>query len=1105
MSVKQQKKKRLSRKVLFPSCALVAALVGIQPAFAGATADLLYSIIAIIISAISGVIIGILEIILNALLLIMATNVNDLQTMGLLAGFETFSGIVRALALGIASVAVLWQLTTILFGPYLDVKQNKSVGAIFARTLIFIPLTYVIQPIAFTAFSEMQKIYTAILEGYAAAETNAFVIQLSNQINVDTFLQDALTTGAAMTTPVSAAIAIFDGLSGAFQGMVSIIIATVFIVLILWNLLKLVIEIVQRFVVMIVYVYLSPLAAACGVIGNGEIPKKGLTLFISSGVLWILNVWCVGIGCSLIKACGASMANGILGVFTWGFVTFGFLKIAQQLDDIFNAVGATNVRLSGSLLDELISLGRLPVSAVRAMNALQKNRMYRDGTAGGASAGKNPQKPVSPSGAGGKSTNVNSGGKARAESTSTTKGNNATTTKTAVASAAPNSVGSVRTTSHRNKKAPTNAVNGSNAPAAAEAKKDASKKQVRGLNNALNMTPDAEEKAEQLKAMHSKDPNVFNWPRTKEWMGENQLGLDKDTQALVDTGFNPKSGEMSGIVATDKGNGKIALDRVSDLENTHAGAKNERAINAQQSSLSAERAKAGEAQRANDFAASKVNGVDAATFGYTDANGVQHTAHLERTNAADAANGEFKMKTDSGEMAIVSAPKDMPATDVAGIINGSANTDVKGAYAEFQSQAGPDSKASETSASSAAESIGVNASAGGSVVAAMAGGQETGNSGRDFATFSYTDKDGVQHTAQMERLDTPSSDHSEFKMVLDDGREPVINAPKDASAHDVASMVNGTASTSVRDSFDSYHADGPGIVNAQAATNVDTSMGGSVLGGTAFENSPNTVAKISGASGENAVSLERVERGTAPGENDVWAATKDGVEIGRITVEKDTGAAEVMSRVMNDSGDEFASVRSNAGLDTDNPYVSFSRSSSPAGPEPMHCDMEPNAPGTRTNGSTWHSFGEVEFGKDDNGHEHVSFSYNAKGENGLYMPKSATITEEVPIQTQASGLDEHSVADLATTQKTYIVSGEGVNGGAVKIVLDKDTSIEDVASAILVGGEAAANIGGVEKIREAMGITDTMNAGSESSLKKFFNAARNKSRTNNKNNPVDAE
>lgn len=277
------------------------------------------------------------------------------------------------------------------------------------------------------------------------------------------------------------------------------------------------------------------------------------------------------------------------------------------------------------------------------------------------------------------------------------------------------------------------------------------------------------------------------------------------------------------------------------------------------------------------------------------------------------------------------------------------------------------------------------------------------------------------------------------------------------------------------------------------------------MSGTAFENSPNTIATVSGASGENAVSLERVERGTAPGGKDVWSATKDGVEIGRMEVEKDTGAAEVMSRVMNDTSDDFASVRSNAGLDTDNPYVSFSRSSSPAGPEPMHCDIEPNAPGTRTNGSTWHSFGEVGFGEDNSGNKQISFSYNAKGENGLYMPTSATVTTGLPVLTEVSGPDENGIPDLAETKREYFVSGEGVKGGRAKIILDNNFSIEDVASAILVGGEAAANIEGVEKIRETMGITDTMNAGSESSLKKFFNAARNKSRTNNKNNPVDAE
>ena len=998
--MQQRKRKRNNRQMLFPVCMIVAAIVGIQPAFAGATADLLMSILGIIITAISGIIIGILEIILNILLLIMATNVSDLEAWGLLAGFDSFSGIIRAIAIGIASLVVLWQLTTILFGPYLDAKQEKSVGLIFARTLIFIPLTYVIQPIAFTAFSEMQKIYTAILDGYWAASGTGFVIQLSNQINVDTFLKDMLTTAASGATPVSAALAIFDGLSAAFQAMISTIIATGFMVLILWNMLKLIFEIVQRFVIMIVYVYLSPLAAACGVVGNGEIPKKSLAVFISSGVLWILNVWCVGVGCSLIKAYGTSMANGIMGVFTWGFVTYGFLKIAQQLDDVFNAVGATNVRLSGSLLDDLLSLKHLPDMAANAVTgATNAYKAIGNKFANGVT-GKNPASPVSPSNAVGKTISGRNGA-----SGITTMGSNKTP--------AP-AKGSPQTT-------PVKTQNGlpkeGNATSSLAARKDVANKQIKGLDNALNMSPDSEEKAEKLKKLHDADPNIFNKPEVKNWMGENQLGLDKDKQALVNAGYNPESGEMFGIVATDKGNGKIALDKVSDLENTRSGAGNERAINAQQSSLSAERAKAGEVQRAGDFTGNKTNGANAATFGYTDANGVQHTAHLERTNSADAANGEFRMRTDSGETATISAPKDMSATDVAGVINGSASSDVKGAYSEFQNQAGPYSKASETSASTAASNLGIDTNAGGSVAAAMSGGQTAGSSGRDFATFNYTDKDGVQHTAQMERLDTPSSDHSEFKMVLDDA----------------------------------------GIINAQAATNVDASRGGAVMSGTAFENSPNTVATISGASGESAVSLERIERGTASGGNDVWSATKDGVEIGRMEVAKDTGAAEVMSRVMNDTSDDFASVRSNAGLDTDNPYVSFSRSSSPVGPEPMHCDIEPNTSGTRTNGSTWHSFGEIGFGTDDSGHEQVSFNYNAQGDHGLFIPASAKITDTgLEVFSEVSGPDKDGIIDIAATGKAYDVSGEGINGGSVRIVVDNKASVEDIASAVLAGGGAAS-------------------------------------------------
>lgn len=1216
------KRFKVCPKFLIMACLLVALIVGIQPAFAGATADLIYSILGLIITAISKIIVGLLEIIINLLLQTMAINISDLNSWGLLAGFNVFSGIIKALAIGIASVAVLWQLTTILFGPYLDVKQSKSVGLIFTRTLIFIPLTYVIQPIAFAAFGELQKIYTAMLDGYYSASVSGFLIQLSSQINMDTFLNDLLTTSAAGATGVGTCIAILDALGAAFAAMVSTIVAAGFMILILWNLLKLIFEIVQRFVIMIVYVYLSPLATACGVIGNGEIPKKGLTLFVSSGILWILNVWCVGVACSLINAFGVGMAHGITGVFSWGFVTYGFLKIAQQLDDIFNAVGATNVKLNGSLLDELLSM-RGPVTPMSAMSTVAGAYKSLGEKVLGKSTGKTSSNPVAPGTGNSYSSAARNGAAANGTSAAgSTAGG--TTTRTAT------TAGKTAATTTEAGKSATGAMppDGKNVPEKGgnstssvlnpqAGNNGAADKQIKGIDAALNMASDSEEKADKLKDIHDADPEAFNRPEVKDWMGKNQLGLDNENQSLVDTKYDPQTGDMSGMVATAKPDGKIALDKVTNMENTQAGAGNERAINAQKSSISAERVKAGEAQRMSDFGSASgavPNGQNAANFSYTGQDGKQHVGSVERTG-----NGEFQIRTDTGEKATISAPNSMSATDVASLVNGSASESVKSAYAQHQAQtpsgngsfsasgaagvaakAGIDNSAGGTvtaipstgnapsghdaaafnytdaagtqhmgrlerngtdggftmttdtgesfnvsapkdmpatdvagvingsasdsvrssyegyasqmsatdtmSIGSVAAQAGINSSAGGTVSAAPAPDTSSaiGTSGKDFATFSYTDREGVQHTAQMERLDTPSADHSEFSMVLDDGNAPVIHAPKDATAYDVASMVNGTASESVRASFDQYKADGTSMTNAYAATNVDVDKGGSVMSGTAFENSPNTVATLSHPDSDTGLRIERVSRGASASDSDVWSVSENGQEIGSVSVPRDSGAASVASRIMSDSGEEFAAVREHSGFtDSADPAVSFSASNSPCGPEPMRQEMAPNAPGERTNGSSWQHFGEVGFATDSNGLEQASVNYNAKVDDNMYTPASVKITD-TGVAASLSGIkyDTHSAADAG---KVLEVSGENIDGGSVNIVVPRNASMEDVVAAVVSGGDAAAGIKGVEEIRKAMGISETMNSGSSSALKNFFTASRKKSRINNKDNPVDAE
>lgn len=1300
----QKSKFKLSvkRDLIILSCLVLAIIVGVRPAFAGATADLLYTVLGVIITAVASILVGGLEIVLNFLLTAMSVDINQLKSWGMLAGLETFNTVIRALGVGIASVAVLWQLGTILFGPMLDTKQDKSVRVILTRALIFIPLTYAMQSIAFGAFSELQKIYTALLQGYSEGYSNGsgqgLFIQLSDKINMDTFLNDM-----AASTPTIQPVLVTTG--PVFVAMISTILTAGFMVIILWNLLKLVLEIAQRFVIMIVYVYLSPLAAACGVIGHGEIPQKGLALFVSSGILWILNVWCIGISCTLISSVGIGIQHGVAGIFTWGLLTYGFLKVAQQLDDVFNAVGATNVRLRGSILDEVVSMNKSGFSPSAIMGGV--GSAYKViGKVAGAVTGKSPGSPVAPSTMGIRSGNgvseqsvpttgaaVPAGtlpaGKPTGAAASTSDTAKAATAESARSAVVAGNAESTRKASDNAVQAPIHGtaqpsarseqpgkmeggekVNGENVGAVAgsaavagiatgamqqfvqgEQESHAQEEEsssVKDLGNALSQQ-DYEQRAEQLKEMHDKDPDVFNRSDVKDYIGDKQLGLDSDKQTLLDTQYNAATGEMSGVVATAKENGAIALDKVSGLEDTKQGCGNQRPNSAQQFSSVAGQAKV------QDFAS--LPGQQKASFSYTDKSGKQQTGIVERTGNAPQGGGQYRVSTASGKPATVTAPAGMGAMNVARLVNGTAPEAVKAAYAAYQAQTtmahtsiSGTVAAGATVAGTAVNAVGNTKSMSGTAAMEsfknsvqqagvnMTGGGRvtpgTGENARDNASFVYKNSDGVREVGKMERAGSVGNGIDNFTMTTADGQKTTLAAPAEMTAADVAKMANGTATRATRASYQSSmeprgasevsavqgeahetyahlagqntsdsaiesvaaqagidqaqggsvravssvvgagencatmtytdnagdvhtaqvqkahtdyttgqtqyevalddgrtavvnapqgttavavasaiaddsesvggaEASMPDVNAARAVMDMDPTKGGSVLVGTAFENSPNTSATITAGEMDAPVSLSRVFRGEDSSQSDTWAVTQGGIEVGRISAERDAGAAQVAASFMQ--SDEYAPIRSETGIsERDSASIAFDRSSTPCGPEPMSASMVPNASGPRSNGSVWSSIGEVDFGADGSGREQATINYNASVGDGVYMPATARIVDlGQDVETITRDGAEH-------TGRVYEISGDHVTGGSAKIVVDKSAGMDGVVAAVVSGGQASANVVGAEDIRNSMGVKTTLgnkeqNEQSASALKSFFAANKHKKKTlNNASNPVDA-
>lgn len=118
----------------------------------------------------------------------------------------------------------------------------------------------------------------------------------------------------------------------------SLVVSIVFLFLIWWNLIKLVLECAERYIICVFTILLSPLAFATA---TNERTKdtavNWMQMFWSQCVLLILNIWVVGIARTAldIGLVGASVES----VVKWGLVTYAYLKIAQKLDDMLAKAG----------------------------------------------------------------------------------------------------------------------------------------------------------------------------------------------------------------------------------------------------------------------------------------------------------------------------------------------------------------------------------------------------------------------------------------------------------------------------------------------------------------------------------------------------------------------------------------------------------------------------------------------------------------------------------------------------------------------------------------------------------------------------------------------
>lgn len=160
--------------------------------------------------------------------------------------------------------------------------------------------------------------------------------------------KDAATWGV----PIKGIFSKTGFVANAFAG-VSSLVYLIMLLMIGISFIKLLLEIVERYVVTFVLMYLSPLAAATLASSTTSgIYKKFFTMFVSQCVLIFLNAWCLKMAVS-----GLSLSSSDNPVIISLLLCFAFLKVAARMDSYLNQIGLNSAITGGGMGAEIMGAG----------------------------------------------------------------------------------------------------------------------------------------------------------------------------------------------------------------------------------------------------------------------------------------------------------------------------------------------------------------------------------------------------------------------------------------------------------------------------------------------------------------------------------------------------------------------------------------------------------------------------------------------------------------------------------------------------------------------------------------------------------------------------
>ena len=298
-----------------------------------AVSDLVSNFLSLVVMVIARIILQFCDLIMNPLLEI--TQMTTEEIAHYIPGFAMsgngiggyFSQAIMVISTTIAGALIAVRIISYLMETA-DGARTESVPKLIWNAVFGMVLTLTGSHFLQLMFDEIiSPLTTALSEGVTGGGLGEFSFEYSGMKII----------GQTESGDAAGTIVAWMGGFSIVEGA-SLVVSVVFLFLIWWNLIKLVLECAERYIICVFTILLSPLAFATA---TNERTKdtavNWMQMFWSQCVLLILNIWVVGIARTALNIglVGASVES----VVKWGLVTYAYLKIAQKLDDMLAKAG----------------------------------------------------------------------------------------------------------------------------------------------------------------------------------------------------------------------------------------------------------------------------------------------------------------------------------------------------------------------------------------------------------------------------------------------------------------------------------------------------------------------------------------------------------------------------------------------------------------------------------------------------------------------------------------------------------------------------------------------------------------------------------------------